>query len=140
MISIKFPRSHVKFIQDYFFPYINLHKQTRLNNVANESLISETYLSAIVINCILDEIQQLFTKKLVNTTGSNIKFEFTDAQAIVLYKTLIHYPLQKDNVYLQMIRNQWIQILDLQLQKEQILIKTAAKIDAATTPWDFYEQ
>lgn len=115
MILLHTTRQYVKTVKDYFFPYINSLKETRINNVLHFSHISEEYLSAIVINCILTEIEQLFTKKLINTTGPKIKFAFSDAQGIVLYKALLALPIPVDQYYLQKIRNEWVQLLDQQL-------------------------
>lgn len=120
MILLHTTRQYVKTVKDYFFPYINSYKDTRLNNVLHFSHISEEYLSAIVINSILTEIEQLFIKKLVNTTGAKIKFAFSDAQGIVLYKALLALPIPVDQYYLQKIRNEWVQLLDQQLLQNNL--------------------
>src|SRR5687767_10100201 len=102
MITLKSSRTYVQVVKENFFPYINLYKKTRINNVAHHNIISEEYLSAVVINCLLSEIEQLLSKKLINTSGKNIKFDFTDAQGVLLYRTLIALPLPADNVYFQL--------------------------------------
>ena len=85
MITLTAPRSYFLTARDHFFPYINLYKNTRLNNVANANVMSEEFLAALVINCLLTEIELLFKKKIINTTGHKIKIILTDAQAIVFY-------------------------------------------------------
>ncbi len=115
MITLTTSRRCVREVKDYFFSYINLYKQTRLNNVAHHDGTSEEFLSAVVINCLLTEIELLFNKKLLNTTGPTINFKFTDAQGIVWYKTLLALPLRPDQDYFLMIRNEWVYILDKQI-------------------------
>jgi hypothetical protein len=115
MITLRTYRQYVETATVYFFQYIELYKQTRLNNLVQNNLQADDYLSAVVINCILEEIEWLFDKKLVTTKAEKIKFEFTDAQGIVLYKTLINLPLPKDQVYFNQIRQEWIQLLDIEL-------------------------
>ncbi len=108
MITLTSPRSYFLTAIDHFFPYIQLYKKTRLNNVANENVMSEEFLAALVINCLLTEIELLFIMKIINTTGHKIKITFTHAQAIVFYRTLMALPLPEDHVYFQLIVNGWI--------------------------------
>ncbi|MGN6478312.1 MAG: hypothetical protein ACTHKV_13890 [Flavipsychrobacter sp.] len=120
MITLRTIRQQVEVVKDYFYPYINRFKQTRLNNVINQNMASEEYLSAVVINCLLTEIETLLTKKLINNKGFKIKFEFTDAQAVVLYKTLLNLPLPAGQVYMNMVRSEWLQLLDHELIKNNL--------------------
>jgi hypothetical protein len=115
MITLRTYRQYVETAVTYFFEYVDLYKQTRINNLVQKNLQADDYLSAIVINCILDEIEWLFDKKLVTTKAPKLKFEFTDAQGIVFYKTLLALPLPKDQVYFNQIRQEWIQALDHEL-------------------------
>jgi hypothetical protein len=115
MITLRTYRQYVETASNYFFEYINAYKQTRLNNLVHHHLSADDYMSAIVINCILDEIEWMFDKKLFNTKSQNLKFEFSDAQGIVLYKTLLALPLPKDQVYFNQIRQEWILVLEQEL-------------------------
>lgn len=137
MIQLRTIRQQVETVKDHFFPYINQFKQTRLNNVLNQNMASEGYLSAVVINCLLTEIETLFQKKLVNCKGHKIKFEFTDAQGVVLYKTLLHLPLPAGQVYMNMIRSEWLQLLYKQLIRNNLYqkIKTQ-KLEYEHDDWD----
>lgn len=115
MITLTLPRQKVEDLRNCFFPDINFYKQTRLHNVQGFSVISEEYLSAVVINCVLSEVEHLIKKKLITSTGRKIKFEFTDAQGIVLYKTLIALSIDPGQVYFNMVRNEIIMLLDTQI-------------------------
>lgn len=115
MIILHTTREHVQTVKKYFFPYVNMYKETRLNNISNKSIGSEEYLSALTINCIISEIEALFEKKLINTTGIKIKFKLSEAQAIVLYRTLLALPLPGNQVYFHVVRNDWIETLHRQL-------------------------
>lgn len=112
MISIRAPRQEVETIIRYFFPAIDMYKRTRLQNLAHKEIISEEYLSAVVINALLDEVQTLINRKLVNTFSKKINVKMTEAQAAVFYKSLIALPLEPNQVYFQIIRNQWVDQLD----------------------------
>lgn len=115
MILLNTYRSYARAAKDYFFPYINLYKKSKVQNVARFSRVSEEFLTAIMLNCVLSEIELLFDKKLLNTSGSKIKFQFSDAQGILFYKTLMALPVPSDQYYLQKIANEWIQLLDQQI-------------------------
>jgi hypothetical protein len=115
MITLKTYREYVEAASIYFFPFINEAKRTRLNNLPGSNLSTEEFMSAVVINCIIKEIEDLFDRKLVTTKSDKIKFEFTDAQGVVLYKTLIHLPLPREQVYFNQIRQEWILIIDQEL-------------------------
>jgi hypothetical protein len=121
-----------------FFPAINLFKQSRLNNLVNQNKTGEEYLSAVVINCLLTEIETLFIKKLVTTSSHKIKFQFTDAQGVVLYRTLLHLPLPAGQIYHDMIRNEWIQLLDQELILNNIYHNNRPVKQAFSTYQDDY--
>jgi hypothetical protein len=115
MITLRTYRQYVETAVTYFFEYVDLYKQTRVNNLVQKNLQADDYLSAVVINCILDEIEWLFDKKLLTTKAQKIKFEFSDAQGIVFYKTLLALPLPKDQVYFHQIRQEWLELLHQEL-------------------------
>jgi len=117
MILITAPRSEAETILRHFFPVINIYKATRINNVAHMDRLSEEYLSALVINCLVTELEKLFQKQLVNTVREKIKFQFSDAQAVVLYKSFMAMPLDAEKVYYNIIRNRWIEVFNQQLYK-----------------------
>ena len=124
MITIHTIRPHVRDFAPVLFSYIKLYKITRLNDVVHFPPTSKEYLSVVVINGNLTDLEQYFAKKLSRTTGHKIKFELSDALAVVLYLQLLHYPLHKDHFYFQSIRNNWIQLLDRALIQAAIISKT----------------
>lgn len=120
MITFKTNRDKVRTVYAEFFKYINLYKQSKLNDLAHFHIMSEEYLTAITINCLLSEIEELLHKKLVNTTSVNIKVALTNAQGVLLYRMFLALPLPQDNYYYQLIRNEWIQQLDAEIIREGI--------------------
>lgn len=120
MITLRTHRQYVETAVMYFFEYVELYKQTRLNNLAQKNLTSDDYLSAVIINCLLDEIEWMFDKKLVTTKSQKLKFEFTNAQGIMFYKTLLALPLPKDQVYFHQIRQEWLALLHQELTQLHI--------------------
>ncbi|MFL5786728.1 MAG: hypothetical protein ACJ748_01635 [Flavisolibacter sp.] len=128
MIELRTTRHYTEAVRNHFFPYINLFKQTRLNNLAYKSLASEEYLSAIVINCLLKEIEDLLIRKLVTTKGYKLTFKFTPAQGVVLYKTLLALPIPSNQEYLNVIRSEWLQLIDQELIKQNLYQRTTSKV------------
>lgn len=98
-----------------FFTTINLYKQTWINNVRHLDIESPEYLSAVIINSLLGEVEQYIENKLDRTVGKFQKFEFTPAQAAVFHKALMSMPIGSENLYLQIIRNNWANFLWTQL-------------------------
>lgn len=121
MITLHPPRSQVEAVQHYFYPIINMYKHSRLVTASYHGPTSEQYLFAQTISCLLAEIEITLQKKLITTTGKKIKLDLSDAQGIVLYRTLLAIPLPPENIYMQMIRNEWVQWLDLQLNQQNLL-------------------
>jgi hypothetical protein len=115
MITLRTYRQHVETASTYFFPYINEAKRTRLNNLQNQHITSEEYFSAVVINTLLDDVEFIFDKKLITTKSQKLKFELSDAEGIVLYKTLLNLPLPREQIYFNQVRMEWLASLDQEL-------------------------
>ena len=120
MITLRLPRHYIEVVILKFFPYINLYKQTRLNNVAHKSLVSQEYLIAVVINNVLEEIEALFQKKLFNSRSEKVKMEFSDAQGVLLYRTLLALPVDSSEIFQVMVLSKLIEDLDAELIRQQI--------------------
>ena len=115
MITIKCSRQEAEVILQHFFPVINLYKQTRLNNVSHMDRLSEQYLGAVIINSLLEETERIFRNKVYSSAIKKFTFNFTDAQAVVLYKSLMVLPIDSAKIYFVVLRNQWIEALDQSL-------------------------
>lgn len=122
MITLTTTRHFAEAALQSFFPFLNLQKQTRLNDVAHRSIASKEYLQVVVINCLLEEIETLFKKKLVNTTGAKVQLKLTDAQGVLFYQVLTHMPIDGERWYENQIRNQWLQDLDQEIIRQQIYL------------------
>ncbi len=115
MIILHTHRQYAQVAHDSIFPYIKLLQQSHANNVSQHSRVSGEWLTVKLINSLLDEIKILLQKKLVNTSSRTVKIKLTDAAAIALYKTFLIIPIDENNYYLHLIRQEWITILDKQI-------------------------
>ena len=98
-----------------------LQKRTRIENCHEKSLTNAAYLGALTVNSLVDEIALMVDRKMITTSSQKIKLQLTRAQTTVLYALLLNHPLPADQVYLQMMRNQWLQLLDEELQQETLM-------------------
>jgi hypothetical protein len=115
MIKLSLPRPHVQYSQQTIFRYLELLQLSNRNNVLHLDNSNGERLTVKVLNCLLQEVDLVFKKKLINTTGQTINVKLTEAQAIALYKSLLKMPVSPDQSYLYMILTQWIHLLDKQL-------------------------
>lgn len=120
MITLRTGRQGLEAARLYFFPFMRQWKLTHLANLANRSPQSGEYLLAVAANCLIDEVILIAEKKIINTTGKAAKLKLTDAQGIVFFRMLIILPLPPSEVYLNNLRNHWIEQIDLQLHAAQI--------------------
>lgn len=120
MILLRTPRNYAQCVVQKFFPYFNLQKQTRLNNIAHLSIQSQEYLALVVVNCLLSEIEEIIEKKLINTKSENITLKLSDAQGVLLYKILLAHPIDEREVYQQLVRSHWVEKLDGRMIMKQI--------------------
>lgn len=122
MIIIRATRSEAETITGDFFRMINMYKRTRMENVKHLDRTSEEYLSALVINCLLTEIESLFQKKLKDLSRRKISVRLTDAQCVVLFKSLKVLPIDPNQVYYTLLRRQWVELLATVFEVEEIEI------------------
>lgn len=106
MITVKLTRDEARAMQQYFFHYLHdvccmkERQATDMENKMSEHLIKDTF----------HQVRIIFEKKLFNK-GNNIKFNFTDSQAIILYKLLLHIGIDDRNVWLQQLRQLFCNLL-----------------------------
>lgn len=112
MVTIRTQRQEIETILYRFFPRMNLYKRTRLSNLAHLDLTSEAFLTAVVINCVLEEVELILKKRLINCATKTITVKLSEAQSAILYRSLIALPLENANVYEFSLRNQWVERLD----------------------------
>ena len=117
MIILSTTRQFAEFANTTMFVYIDLLKKTQLKNVKHLSKTSDEYLKVRLFNCLIEEVDLLFKKKLINTTGKTINIKMSDAAGIALYKALLALPVPRDHFYFNRVRNLWIEILDRQIIK-----------------------
>lgn len=120
MIHLSLYRQQVHDIMREFFPFIQMMQTTRLKNCAAASLHSPAFLSALAINCVQNEIMWHIKKKEINTSKEKIKLQFTEAQAVVLYQTLLELPIDSQKIHLCNLRNALVQILDKEITARKI--------------------
>lgn len=115
MIAISFQRPHLVHAKETIFRYFSLLQLSNLKNVAGHGKTTGEYLTAKLFNCLLQEVELLVNKKLINTTSGTVRIKFTEAQAIAFYRSLLSMPVPFDQYYLSIIRNHWIEMLDKEL-------------------------
>lgn len=115
MIVLTTHRQYAESVLQNIFPFIKLLKESHIKNVAHHSRFSGEFLTVKLINSLLDETELIIKKKLINTIGMKVNIKLSDAAGIALYKTLLILPLNQNQEYLDMIRNEWISVLDKQI-------------------------
>lgn len=108
-------RQHLSVLNTNFFPYCQLWLTTQQKNLGNLHNTSAEMLQIKIIESILSELKNYCLKRIYVTTKGNIKVSLTIAQAITLYRFLLIIPIQPTEIYLQNVRNFYIEILDKQL-------------------------
>jgi hypothetical protein len=117
MIILTTTRQQASFAKQSIFLYMNLWRSSQINNVKDYGKTTGEYLTVRLINCLLAEVEYLFEKKLLLTQGPKVNIKLSHAQGIAFYRLLLTLPADANNFYLQMIRNNWIEILDRQILK-----------------------
>lgn len=138
MVYLKTYRQELEAARNYFFPFIRMWKQTNLNNARDSNIQSHDFLSAIAVNCIVDEILLMIEKKLVNTQSATMKLKLSDAQAVIFYRILIILPVPSEQFYFNQFRNGWIEQLDKQLIEKKIYQQPVQKTVDVIGEADFY--
>ena len=117
MITITCQRNHAAHALTTIFNYIALLQLSQLKNVNGMDKTNGEYLTVRLINCLLSEVEILFKRKLITTSGDKINIKMSHAQGIAFYRALLTMPVGAENFYLNFIRNQWIEIIDQQILK-----------------------
>ncbi|MBC7509366.1 MAG: hypothetical protein H7320_11570 [Ferruginibacter sp.] len=94
--------------------YFPLLQKTLLNNIANCNKISSDYLNTRVMISIVEELEYFFQKKQF-TKAKKFKLEFTEAEGIYLFKIIMDLPINRENIYTDRVRNQWLEQLNQQI-------------------------
>lgn len=120
MISLKLTRQELEAFRDFFFSYMELLQQTRINNVAHVSIQSDAYLSTIATNYIFREITTVVLKQLSKNKMGTQNLKFSEAQAIMLFRLLILIPMPANEFFLLKLHNYIIEELDRQFIEQAI--------------------
>jgi len=115
MILLKITRQDLVTAKSYFAPFMLQWRTTNFKNVSHLSTQDSAFLSAIAVNCIIDDLLAYFADRLFNTSNDNIKLKLSDANAVILYRMLLIIPIPVAEVYLNTIRNEWIGSIHQQL-------------------------
>ena len=95
-----------------YFPLLQL---TLLRQVQGYNKVAAEYLQNRIIISVLGELELILRKKQINTISKSLTLKFTDAQGIILYKTILDMPVQAENYYGNLVRNAWLKQLDQQI-------------------------
>lgn len=117
MITINIQRNFAEYTRDQIFNYINLWKNTQLQNVAHLQKSSGEYLTVRLINSLLQNVEYAFKRKLFLTAGKKVKISLNDAEGIALYKILLITPIDAKNIWAIAAINSLIEMIDQQILK-----------------------
>lgn len=141
MITLYTPRQFAEAAVVQLFPYAELLKTTRLNNVVHHDAMSEAFLSVLSWISTISEIQKIFKHKVLRTKAHFIRFEFSDAQGVELYKMLKQMPIDQNHDYLLMVRADWLNRIGKGLEQLYMQnLSRISKVNAATTWSDYFEE
>jgi len=106
MIPVKLERDEARAMETYFFDFIKqiIHYSKKIADSDNEKILQH------LIGDQFEQIELLFKKKLLNKSNK-LHFNFTDSQAIILYKFLFNFPIDSKEVWLQMLRQRFCNLL-----------------------------
>ncbi|HMO32330.1 MAG TPA: hypothetical protein PKE07_04975 [Lacibacter sp.] len=119
-INIKLRREQLCIVKEYFFPYMQQLKKTRVLNVAHLSTQSPELLQVLAINCLTDECMLQVNRKLYNTSKQNVRLQFTYAQAVVLFKLLQELPIPSNQFYLVQTARYLVELIDKELLRHHV--------------------
>src|SRR5438874_9104894 len=111
MIAFKLTRDDARIIDRDFLPYMVMLAQAKLRSapsLSNQYFIRKMFLSLML------EIQLKFKKKLLDPS-SKIKFTFSEAHGIAFYIFLMKRPVDPDQVYVSLLRQQICDLIYKQL-------------------------
>lgn len=140
-IAVSLPRQYAEDLQKHLFPFLKLLKQTKLNNVAKSSTQSKEYLTVLIMNCLTDELMLAINKKIMNTAGKKLKLKLSDVLAVVFFQTLISWPIDQNQFYLNNMRNWLVQEIDKQLTSNLVYQRGAKDKNPETEPsWFVFDE
>jgi hypothetical protein len=111
MITLKLTRDNARIIERDFLPYMIMLAQSKLRSA--ESLSNQYFIRKMFLSLML-EIQLKFKKKLLESSAK-IKFTFSEAHAIAFYIFLMKRPVDPDQVYVSLLRQQVCDLIYKQL-------------------------
>lgn len=113
-MTIKTERQHFDCMAAILLSYFPLLQKMLLNNVRHCNKVSGDYLQTRVMISIIEELEYYFERKKF-TKAKKFKLDFTEAEGIYLFKIIIDVPINKENLYTDRVRNQWLEQLNQQI-------------------------
>jgi hypothetical protein len=121
-IILKLERDQARAVQHTFCPFLERYCESKIINAVcdDEKLIYQ------IIRSIFLDIYKMVCKKLL-TDANKFTFNFSEAEAITLYKLLIVFPIKSDQVWhinlRQMITDSiYNQLITLSNEKESLQV------------------
>jgi hypothetical protein len=109
-IRLNLTRDETLAIND-LIPYWKLLQESKLNQRNQPEM---HYMSIQTTICIIQQIENIFYKRMQSFSNKH-KFTFTPAEAIVMIVFLKGHPIKSDDIFLQILRQQVIDILHPQI-------------------------
>ncbi len=101
-------RQYLQTLSEIIFPQIIIFKNSALVHAKSFGETSPEFLNALVISTHVNSLTVYFKKRLLETIKPTITMQLTDAEIVVLYKILMHHPITGDKVYLNIVRQDFI--------------------------------
>lgn len=111
-IILKLDRDQARAVQATFCPYLERYCESKIINAVTE----DEQLIYKIIRCIFLDIYKMLCKKLL-TDANKFTFNFSEAEAITLYKLLIAFPIKSENVWMLNLRQLITDSIHNQLQQ-----------------------
>ena len=113
-MTIKTERQPFDCMVSILLNYFPLLQKTLLKNVAHCTKISSEYLNTRVMISLVEELEYYFQRKQF-TKAKKFKLDFTEAEGIYLFKIIMDLPINRENIYTDRVRNQWLEQLNQQI-------------------------
>ncbi|MFC4261940.1 hypothetical protein ACFOWM_03555 [Ferruginibacter yonginensis] len=95
--------------------YLPMLSRSLMLNVERQSKVSPEFLQSKLIVAVVQELEEFMLKKLAARPSQKIKLKLSDAQGIILYKTLLDMPIASIEHYQNLCRSNWLKQLDQQI-------------------------
>jgi hypothetical protein len=125
--TIHLYRQYLETLSNNFFPEIVLFKTAALKQAKTFGETSKEFFSALIVTTLVNDINLLIKKRLLETTSPVIKIKLNSAQVVCLYNLLYNHPIANDKTFFLIVRQDTINKL------HQAILTIALHAEVAAT-------